>query len=254
MEQVDALVHQTKRLGADHKLHLRIGYLRCYSGMELHQAVAEFSKAYPEVSIDIVNGTHEELYDLLRFGKVEIILSDQRRAFSEAYVNSELMQCGCFAEISLYRSLGQNGRVSLEKLKLIPFILVPSREQQVAEQKYHQNIFGVGSSNLFADNLEGGRLFAAGNRGLLSLENIEALPRVRASIQRLPIYRGNKQITRNYCAFWRKDQTNGDIEAFEEILRKLSKPENNCPLPFPSFQTSSQLSPKRAGISASQIV
>ena len=102
MEQADDLVHQTKRLGADHKLHRHIGYLRCYSGMELHQAVAEFSKAYPEVSIDIVNGTHEELYDLLRFGKVEIILSDQRRAFSEAYVNSELMQCGCFAEISLY--------------------------------------------------------------------------------------------------------------------------------------------------------
>ena len=94
MKQADDLVHQTKRLGADHKPHLRIGYLRCYSGMELHQAVAEFSKAYLEVSIDIVNGTHEELYDLLRFGKVEI-LSDQRLAFSEAYVNSELMQCGC---------------------------------------------------------------------------------------------------------------------------------------------------------------
>ena len=26
-------------------------YLRCYSGQELHQAVAEFSRLYPEVSI-----------------------------------------------------------------------------------------------------------------------------------------------------------------------------------------------------------
>ena len=39
---------------------LRIGYLRCYSGQELHQAVAEFSQVYPEVSISIVNGRSEE--------------------------------------------------------------------------------------------------------------------------------------------------------------------------------------------------
>ena len=65
------LRHETIRLGQDHELKLRIGYLRCYSGQELHQAVAEFSETYPEVSIDIVNGTHEELYDLLRFGGVD---------------------------------------------------------------------------------------------------------------------------------------------------------------------------------------
>ena len=87
LEQVDELVCETKRLAADSELQLRIGYLRCYSGMELHQAIAEFSKRYPEVAINIVGGTHEELYDLLRQGGVDIILSDQRRAFSDTYVN-----------------------------------------------------------------------------------------------------------------------------------------------------------------------
>ena len=57
LAQVEELVQETRRLGTDRDLQLRIGYLRCYSGLELHQAVAEFSKIYPEVSIHIVDGT-----------------------------------------------------------------------------------------------------------------------------------------------------------------------------------------------------
>ena len=75
------------------------------SGLELHQAIAEFSETYPEVEINIVNGTHEELYDMLRFGGVELVLNDQRRAFSDLYTNFELMQCGCYVEISRHNPL-----------------------------------------------------------------------------------------------------------------------------------------------------
>ena len=81
LEEVEDIRRETIRIGQDAELQLRIGYLRCYSGQELHEAVAEFSRLYPETAISIVNGTHEELYDLLRFGGVDLILSDQRRAF-----------------------------------------------------------------------------------------------------------------------------------------------------------------------------
>ena len=43
LQQVQEVIHQTKRLGSGAQLQLRIGYLRCYSGLELHQAIAEFS-------------------------------------------------------------------------------------------------------------------------------------------------------------------------------------------------------------------
>lgn len=61
IEDIENLRWETIRIGQDDELRLRIGYLRSYSGQELHQAVAEFSQLYPEVSISIVNGTHEEL-------------------------------------------------------------------------------------------------------------------------------------------------------------------------------------------------
>ncbi len=221
LEQVDNLIHETKRLGRDHELQLRIGYLRGYNGLELHQAIAEFSSIYPEVDIHIVNGTHEELYDLLRFGGVDLILNDQRRAFSEIYMNYELMQCGCYAEISVNNPLSKKDRIQIEELKLIPCILITSREQQSAEQEYYQNTLGLGGSYLFADNLEEGRLLVVSNRGFLPIESVGTLPPESTSIRRLPVYQGEKQIMRNYCAFWRKDRTNYYIEEFADMLRKL---------------------------------
>lgn len=219
--QVAELIHETKRLGADHELQLRIGYLRCYSGLELQQAIAAFSGMYPEVSIGITSGTHEELYDLLRFGAIDLALNDQRRAFSDTYVNFELMPCGCYVEISRYNPLSHQDQVSLHDLKRIPCILVSPQEQRDAEQAYYQNTLGFGSSYLFADNLEEGRLMAVSNQGFLPVESVGTLPPESVSLRRLPVYQDGRQITRNYCIFWRKDQGNYYIEEFAAILRRL---------------------------------
>ena len=221
LSQVDDLIRETKRLGQDKELQLRIGYLRCYSGMELYQAVEEFSKLYPEVSINIVNGTHEELYDLLRFGGVDLALSDQRRAFSNLYINYELMQCGCYAELSVNHPLSRQTCVTLEQLQGTPCILIASREQRDTEQAYYRNTLGFGGSYVFADNLEEGRLLVLSNRGFLPIESAGTLPPPGASIKRLPIYQGNQQILRTYCAFWRRERTNSYIEDFADLLKKL---------------------------------
>ena len=225
LEQVKELVSETKRLGSDQELHLRIGYLRCYSGVELHQAIADFSRVYPEVTIDIVNGTHEELYDLLRSGGVDLVLNDQRRAFSDDYVNFELLPCGCYAELSAANPLSSQDFLQIEDLRKTPCILISSREQQNTEQDYYKNTLGFGGSFLFAENLEEGRLMVVGNRGFLPIESVGTLPPAGTSVRRLPVCKNNRQIMRNYCVFWRKDNTNYYIEEFAESLRKLLRKE-----------------------------
>lgn len=221
LEEVEDIRRETIRIGQDEELQLRIGYLRCYSGQELHEAVAEFSRLYPETAISIVNGTHEELYDLLRFGGVDLILSDQRRAFSGQYENDQLLQCGCYAEISVRNPLSGQEFIELESLKRTPCILISSREQQNAEQEYFQNTLGFGGPFLFAENLEEGRLMVAGNRGFLPIESVGTLPPAGASIKRLPIMQNGYQIQRIYCLFWLKEHTNYYIEEFASILEKL---------------------------------
>ena len=219
--QVDDLVRETRQRGLENGQRLRIGYLRCYSGLELHQAVAAFSQAYPGVSIDIVNGTHEELYDLLRFGGVDLILSDQRRAFSDAYVNYELMPCGCYAELSIHHPLSARDAIDIADLRCMPCILIASREQQHAEQEYYRNTLGFGGSYLFADNLEEGRLLVVSGRGFLPIESVGTLPPAGAAIRRLPVCQAGQQVQRNYCVFWRKEQDNPYIAPFAGILHRL---------------------------------
>jgi len=221
LDDIENLRRETMRIGQDDEARLRIGYLSSYSGQELHQTIAEFSQIYPEVSINIVNGTHEELYDLIRFSGVDLVLNDQRRAFSSEYVNFELLECDCYVEVSSRSKLSLLERVTLEDLKRTPCILISSKEQQSIEQEYYQNTLGFSGNFLFAENLEEGRLMIVGNRGFMPLESVGTLTSPGPSIFRIPLYRNEHQVRRNYCAFWNKERTNYYIEEFAEILRKL---------------------------------
>ncbi len=223
LEQVEGICRETIRLGedSDRELQLRIGYISCYSGQELHRAVTEFARIYPEVSINIINGTHEELYDRLRFGEVDLVLNDQRRAFSDEYVNYELLSCDCYIEVSVYNKLSQKESVTLEELKGTSCILITSREQQNVEREFYQNTLGFGGSFLFATNREEGRLMVLGNRGFLPVESVGTLPQVSDGMKRILVCRGKEPLKRNYCAFWRKERTNYYIEEFAGILHGL---------------------------------
>ena len=221
LDDIENLRRETIRIGQDDVSRLRIGYLSCYSGQELHQTIAEFSQIYPEISIHIEGGTHEELYDLLRYGGVDLVLSDQRRAFSDEYVNFELPECDCYVEVSTRNKLSSLERVTLEDLKRTSCILISSKEQQIVEQEYYQNTLGFSGNFLFAENLEEGHLMVVGNRGFMPLESVGTLLPPGSAICRIPLYRNGVQMQRNYCAFWRKERTNYYIEEFAGILRKL---------------------------------
>ena len=223
LNEVEDIRRETFRIGKDKEMELKIGYLRCYSGQELHQAVAEFSRLYPEVSIHIVNGTHEELYDLLRFGRADLVLTDQRRAFSDKYANFQLLKCGCYAELSVRSPLAEQESVTMEELKRQACILISSREQQNIEEDYYKNTLGFGGRFLFAENMEEGRLMVAGNRGFLPVERVGTLPPSGTGVKRLPVMERGQQLKRNYCLFWVKESGSYYIEEFAEILGKVLK-------------------------------
>ena len=111
--------------------------------------------------------------------------------------------------------------VEIESLKRTPCILISSKEQRHTEQEYFQNTIGFSGRFLFAESLEEGRLMVAGNRGFLLIESVGTLPPPRESVKRLLIVQNRKELRRNYCAFWRKEQTNRYIEEFAHILKEL---------------------------------
>ena len=56
LEEMEELRRETIRIGQAEESRLRIGFLRCYGGQELHQACLSFSRLYPEISVDIILG------------------------------------------------------------------------------------------------------------------------------------------------------------------------------------------------------
>jgi len=215
----ERICRETVRIANKEHAELCIGYLKCYGGDEFREAVAEFSERYPEVSIHIINGNHEDLYGALVSGDVDLVLSDQRRAFSDEYVNLILTTSECCIEIAVRNPLAALECVEADDLKNTPCILVASPGQRDIERAYYQEIIGIRSEFLFADNLEEARLLVIGGKGFMPIEGGRNELASAANLRRILLTRKGKSIKRNYCAFWKEDNSGYYVEEFADILK-----------------------------------
>ena len=215
----ERICRETARIANKDNAELRIGYLKGYGGHELRLAIAEFSEKHPEVSMHIVNGNHEDLYDALKSNQIDLALSDQRRAFSDEYVNLILADMECYVEIAARNPLVSLEYIEIEDLKNIPCILVASPSQQENEKTYYQEIVGIRSEFVFAENLEEARLLAIGGKGFMPIEGGKSDPKFSANLRRILLVRKGKTIRRNYCAFWKTDNSGYYVEEFADILK-----------------------------------
>ncbi|ANZ94131.1 transcriptional regulator [Brochothrix thermosphacta] len=221
LAQVDEMAKETITIGTNEEVELKIGYLRVYGGQELQEAITQFSEIYPEITLSVINGTHEELYHEIINDRVDIILSDQRRAFSDECVNFELVKSPMYVEISKRHPLSETNILTLKMLENTPCILIAANEQKAVEEEYYKNTLGFSGHFIFAENLEAGRLLVAANQGFLPIESVGTLAPVTSRVKRIPLYRTEQPIIRNYCAFWMKRTANYYIEEFALILQKL---------------------------------
>lgn len=215
---LDRLLTETIRIAHREAPQLRLGCLKGYSGREFQQAVAEFAERHPEAAIHVINGTHEELYEELVGRRVDAVLSDQRRAFSEEYANHILARRRCCIEIAARDPLAGQESVETADLKHIPCILVAPRSQRRNERSYFLDIIGISSEFVFAENVEEARLLVIGGKGYMPVEGGGAAP-LGTALSHVKLLRGGKPIHRNYCVFWKLDDETEYIREFGEILK-----------------------------------
>ena len=223
---------EASKIAKSDQISLKIGYLRCYTGGEFRRALELFSEEHPDADVSVAYGNHEELYAMLRTEQVDLVLNDQRRAFSDEYVNLVLTTCESYVEVSAHSPLAHLPQIAPSELKNIPCILVASASQRETEQEYYQTVVGIQSEILYAENLEEARLMVIGRKGFLPVEGASASPAMGTSIVRIPLGRGGKPILRNYCAFWKKDNSGFYVKEFAGLLRaQFSKQEWALPEP-----------------------
>lgn len=214
----DRLVQESVRISRKDHAELRIGYLRSYAGGAIQIAVARFSEKYPDVSVHLIGGNHEDLYDALRTERVDLAMSDQRRAFSDEYINCSLAHVNCCIEIASRNPISGLERVSPEDLKNTPCILVAGERQQQTEREYHRDILGFHNDFLFAGSLEEARLMVVQNNGFMPIdEGAESHGNITT---RIPLCRRERQVTRHYCAFWKADNSGYYVEEFARMLKE----------------------------------
>lgn len=220
LNDLDAAVRETKAAAREDRPVLRIGYLKCYGGYEFQNAISEFSEKNPDIELHIENGNHEDLYEALRDNRVDLVLNDQRRAFSDDYVNFELADTHCYIEISSRNPISNQNRIEPDALKNIPCILVAGKNQQVNEETYYRDIVGFKGNFIFAETLPDARIMVVSQKGFLPIEGIREDSFFDSSITRIPLFKKDVPVTRKYCAFWKQGRNEQYLSEFAEILKK----------------------------------
>lgn len=213
------LVRETKRIADNDHATLRIGYYKGYHGNELSEAIALFSEKYPAVDVEIVVGSHEELYHAMENGSVDLAVNDQRRAFSDAYHNEVLTESRIYIELSAKNPLSKLNTLEVEDLKNTPCILVINQTGQKEEQDYYEKIIGLQGDFLFADTIQEARLKIITGQGYMPVDVIGEQVWFDTAVSRIPLVRNQSPIQKTYCAFWKKDNSGYYIEEFAQILK-----------------------------------
>lgn len=215
----ERICRESKKIAKQDEATIRLGFLRGYTGRELQLAIEAFNSKYPNIEIHIEQGNHEELYSALKHEKLDLVFNDQRRAFSDEYVNLVLTTVNAYIEISSRNPIAKLEKITTEDLKNTPCIIIASVTQQATECEYYKEIVGILGNFIFAENIDEARLMVISGKGFMIVDSNEKSENVISSITRRPLYRGKSQIKKNYCAFWKADNSGYYIEEMAEILK-----------------------------------
>lgn len=203
---------------------LRVGYLSRYGGWEVQGAVAAFTLGRPQVAVTAVPGSHDDLYEMMLSGAIDMAFNDRRRELSDEFANVHLMTCFTFIEVSGANALAQRDRVNVSQLGETPCILIAQGPRRAAERDYYKNVLNFACPFVFADSMEQARMMVAGNRGFLPIEARAGAAVAQPGgtvIKRIPLANASGQLQRDYYAFWLEARGSWATKEFARILKDL---------------------------------
>ena len=213
----EAICHELQCMNGNKDEILRVGVLKGYSGNEFQNAVSAFTANFPDVTIEVTHGNHDALYALLRNGEIDIVLNDQRRAFSDEYINVVLDIREYYAEISINSPLAQLDEVEIGDLKNVSLILLSSLEQQETERNFYTNDLGFRSEIIFTEFWDDAHMQVIQGKGFMPIEG--SGDTIQSATKSVKLLRNGKPIIRRYCAFMKADNPKKHTNEFIEILK-----------------------------------
>ena len=198
LAEMESLIREVRRIGRDEHQQLRIGVLTGFSGRIVHEAVNAFVRSHPYVQVSVTTGTHEEIFQQIISGQLELVINDQRRALSDQFINEELGEQPLYA---LIRQDMTEGAAFLEfdKLKDCMCLIVTPPAWQENETGFWRDVIGIKSDILFMDDMETALMNVTAGVGWLPCDRDTPCATGMALI---PLMRGGAPLTRRMFAFW----------------------------------------------------
>ena len=211
---------QAMHIAQGSSAQVRVGFLISYGGNELSSAIADFSKNHSEIELHTEFGTHEELFNSLRSGHCDLVLNDQRRAFSDEYVNHSLASFQAFIAVAEDSPLSARAGICMNELKQHPCILICPKDQMHIEEQFYRSVLNVEGEVLQAASITEGLMMVLSKQGFLMLDGCRLRQSTVPSIVYVPLtYEDGSAVRRNYCLFMRKDNNN---ESARLLLQSLA--------------------------------
>ena len=220
LQEINEIERNAQIIAKTEKYSIKIGFLKNYTGDELQNAILKFANKLPEVEIDVQSGTHFELSEKLFNNLLDLKVTDQRRAFSEEFINFPLCTLYFYIKVPAYNKLATKDGITLEELKNETCIIISSKEEEETEMKFYRDILGFKTNFIFARTLEDANLLVASNKGFLPIEKRLSEEEGKRGLKIVPLYNKNEQMNRKYYVFWKKENSNQVIEEFVNILSK----------------------------------
>ena len=199
VSEMDSTIREVRRISAGERQQLRIGVLTGFSGKIIQNAVSDFVASHPYVQMSLVSGTHEDIFQKIMAGHLDMVVNDQRRALADHFINEELGDQPLYAMLRQDCLLAKQGSVTMEELREDLCIVVSSPEQRANEASYWRNVMTVQGDLLFVDSVEDACMNAVAGVGWLPCDyDMET----RAGTVLLPLMRGEEPVTRKMFAFW----------------------------------------------------
>lgn len=204
VEDAERIVRETRAIGHPESDVLRIGILH---GSEFlcAKAVRSFRTKYPQIHLDLFFGSHEQLFQTLRADQCDLVISDQRRAFSASYNNVILCEKPWRLETGLPieeetvsgRRFGGKSCIGLD--------------DSPSEQEYCRDVLGLDGPFMLAGSMEEARLLAASGSGVFACTEPDTLP---------VLEKEGKKLFRTYCAFSKTWNRKDSLLQFLELIHK----------------------------------
>lgn len=202
---------------------LRIGYVENYAYHEIKRALMIFSERYPEIKISIKGGTHDIASSNNINDLTDIMIGDQRKAFSDTLNNIYLGDLYYIVKVSNSSSLASRNNITIKDLKGYNCIIVGSREEAPKEIEFMKTTLEFDGDYIYASTLTEANIMVAANLGFLPTASKVRERCEDNSITSIPLMKNNEILTTKLYGYYKKSFDESIYEKLIDVLKEVIK-------------------------------